>query len=112
MSKITADILPIADVENALKIGDKKLFEYHCNESHESSDADLWYHSHQQVEILGMDENDGVGIYSQDERYECGHPLAYRVRFADGFEHTAMEDELLDSADDYCRPDPPKPLKR
>lgn len=98
-------ILPIADVENARKVGDIVFFEYHCLEDHRSNDADLWYHSHQQVEILGMDENDGVFIYSQDLRYECGHPIAYRIRFSDGFEHTATEDELLDSEEDYCRPE-------
>ena len=31
----------------------------------------------------------------------------YDVRFDDGFEGTAMEDELLDGETEYERPDPP-----
>lgn len=104
-------ILPIADVENARKVGDRLWFEYHCLESHQSADADLWYHSHQQCEVLGMVINDGYDIWSEAERYDCGHPMCYKVRFDDGFEHTVTEDELLDNQDDFCRPDPPRPKK-
>jgi len=100
-------ILPIANVEGARKVGDHPWFEYHCFESHESCDAKLWYHSHQQCTILGMAPNDGADIRSQQERMEAGLPLAYRVRFADGYVDDAMEDELYDDPKDFERPDPP-----
>lgn len=105
-------LLPIADVENARKVGDKLWFEYHCNESHDSADAELWYHSHQQCEVLGMVQNDGYDIRSQKIRYDCGHPLCYQVRFDDGLDFCATEDELLNSRDEFFRPDPAKPRRK
>lgn len=33
-------------IDNLLGIGDEYWFEYHCKESHDSNDAELWYHSH------------------------------------------------------------------
>jgi hypothetical protein len=36
--------------------GEEAYFEYHCLESMDSSDADLWLRSHQTVEILGEAE--------------------------------------------------------
>ena len=101
-------ILPIATVENARKVGDRLWFEYHCWESHSSSDATIWYRSHQQVEVLGMGENDGCDIQKQDDRYELGHQLVYRVRFDDGLEWHVFEDELLDSAGEFGRAAPPE----
>lgn len=83
------------------------FFEYHCWESHESDDAQLWYRSHQPVMILRMDGDRAFLKHTEEERYESACLLSYRVRFADGFEATAMEDELLDSEADYCRADPP-----
>jgi hypothetical protein len=104
------ELLPIAQVEGARKVGDRLWFEYHCWESHQSADAELWYHSQQQVEVLGMVRNDGHDIASQELRYELGHPLVYRVRFDDGCEYDATEDELLDGSSSFCcKPPPEKP---
>lgn len=91
--------------------GETAWFEYACLESHESSDAELWYHSHQQVVVLGRAEADGWDDYYAGstfrERMEDGAPRAYTVRFVDGLEYTAMEDELVESVVFFHRPDPP-----
>jgi len=73
-------------------------FEYHCFESHSSSDADLWYHSHQRCTVLGT-------IRSRSD-FEM-----YAVRFKDGFMHEAGGDELFHSRSEFFRPNPPKPPK-
>lgn len=104
------NLLPIPEgFENTPKVGDRFWFEYHCWESHDSKDAKLWYHSHQQCEVLGMIPNAGVDcdIRSQIERFEIGHQIVYRCRFDDGFEWDVFEDELLDDKSDFERPDPP-----
>ena len=108
---MTAELLPIPDVEHARRVGQVLYFEYHCEESHDSADAELWYHSHQKAAVLGMVQNDGVLVHSFKERCDCGHPLVYRVRFSDGYEGAACEDELCDSESEYCRSDPPLPRK-
>lgn len=88
------------------EIGKKYWFEYHCNESHDSTDAQLWYRSHQQVTIIALDEK-GHGE-TKTERLENGHPAVYKIKFDDGFEGGAFEDEVLDSNSEFERPDPPK----
>ena len=100
-------LLPIPDVENVRCVGQRLWFEYHCWEDSRSADAQLWYHSHQQCVVLGMVECDGYDIYEQSERYYSACTIAYRVRFDDGEEFDVVEDELLDSRDEFCRPDPP-----
>ena len=94
--------------ENQREIGDTCLFEYHCWESPESCDAEIWYRSHQKVEVVGYIKSDGEGIYSQEERFENGVQLLYKVKFQDGLEWEVFEDELLDREEDYLRPNPPK----
>lgn len=90
--------------------GKKMWFEYHCWEDPKSTDADLWYHSHQQVDVLKMVEagcSDNI-----DERYEAACLRYYKVRFKDGFTSSAGEDELYDDKSEWCRPDPPKKRKK
>jgi hypothetical protein len=90
-------------------IGSKLWFEYHCWESPESADADLWYHSHQQVEILGLvDLDEPVFWTTWEERLNEAHQIVYKARFEDGFEYEVLEDELLDSPKEFERPNPPK----
>jgi GNAT superfamily N-acetyltransferase len=93
--------------------GDRAWFEYHCYEGHDSADADLWYHSHQRATVLG--ENDTADGSSKnwpestvDDRNKAGSPRMYRIRFEDGFEKEAFEDELMTSRRDFCRPGPPR----
>lgn len=93
--------------EHEHEVGQQLWFEYHCWEDDRSSDAEVWYRSHQMCEILSQTDCDGVGIWSQAERYESGHQLLYRVRFQDGLEWDVFEDELLQSRDGFTRPDPP-----
>jgi hypothetical protein len=97
---------PLQDVRPA---GSVCFYEYHCLESANSSDAQLWYRSHQRVTVLGLDpDSDVPDIPTKAERADEGQPLVYRVRFADGHEGSVFEDELLDSETEYTRPDPPK----
>jgi hypothetical protein len=95
--------------------GDGAWFEYHCWEDPKSCDANLWYHSHQRVTVLGKADADGWhkgwdGSMMKD-RAEAGAPRAYTVRFQDGYERTAGEDELMTSRRGFYRPDPPRPPK-
>jgi predicted nucleotidyltransferase len=86
-------------------IGKTFWFEYHCDESDTSEDADLWYHSHQQCEIIKL-VDEGVGL-TQEERLESGSLMIYSVRFKDGFEGEAFEDEIMESRNSFYRPNPP-----
>lgn len=97
-------------ITNLKPIGSKYWFEYHCNESHQSSDAPAWYRSHQRVVVLGLAKCDGPAFTTFKERGEAGHQLLYRVRFPDGLEWDVFEDELLDNRKSFCRPNPPDPL--
>ncbi len=99
-------------LEKERKAGETLWFEYHCWESHKSQDAKLWYHSHQKATVLGIADCDGINIASQEERYEAGMVLCYYVRFEDGFEAVATEDELLDSNSEFWRPDPPQAVQQ
>ena len=73
-------------------------WEYHCLEAHHSSDAKLWYHSHQRCIVLHP-------LDKKVSNFEM-----YRARFADRFEADVCGDELMRSKKDFCRPNPPKPL--
>lgn len=79
--------------------GELAYFEYHCCQSHESSDAEIWYRSQQPVEVLGIVEP-GVGR-TMMKRIEYNIPRIYRVRFLDGLEWDVFEDELLTSPKHY-----------
>lgn len=98
-------------IEHLRPVGSRQWFEYHCNESHDSGDAQVWYRSHQQCEVLRIADCDPVFFTGFRERADAGHQLLYRVRFDDGLEWDVFEDELVDSPADFCRPDPPKPLE-
>jgi len=98
-------------VREAWQPGDLAWFEYHCWESYESSDAPLWLRSHQQVTVLGRDPGDDEDFGGTFlDRADACCPNVYQVRFADGHEGTAFEDELLTGPEHYQRPDPPPSL--
>ena len=106
--------LPIRDtpamwgVREYWEPGSTAWFEYHCYEGHDSADAALWYHSHQQVTVLGpADADSWHADLTYVERQEDGMPRCYTVQFPDGFEYTAVEDELLTLPQYFWRPDPP-----
>ena len=88
------------------KVGKVFWFEYHCFESPSSCDAEVWYRSHSKIEILGIVEM-GNGETPQ-ERGENGEPRLYRARFEDGFEYDVWEDEVMNSPNEFYRPNPPK----
>lgn len=95
--------------------GERACFEYHCLESHDSSDAQAWYRSQQPVTVLGMAEEQEE--FSKDpsttfsERMEEGMPRVYKARWDDGYEHDVWEDELLTSPEHYTRQPPPRPRR-
>ena len=93
------------------KLGETAWFEYHCWESHDSGDAEVWYRSHQQATIIGLPEpgTDAYGLPGADyaERQEEAFTRFYTVRFADGLEWDVFEDELTTEPGDFYRPDPP-----
>lgn len=80
--------------------GEIAYFEYHCNRQHGSADAELWYRDQQQVLVLGDDDYDKVPeLDTMEKRGEAGMPRVYRIRFSDGHEGSAVEDELLIGAE-------------
>lgn len=79
--------------KNLWKPGETAYFEYHCEMSHTSGDAQLWYRTHQPVTVIEMSEA-GHGE-TRIERRDLAAPRSYRVVFQDGFVAGAMEDELL-----------------
>jgi len=94
-------------VKDLAHIGKRMWFEYHCWESHDSGDAEVWYRSHQQCTVLSFADCDPCLFATCEERGEAGHCLVYRVRFDDGLEWDVFEDELMTTPDNFCRPDPP-----
>lgn len=95
--------------EIGLVVGQYWWFEYHCYEGHDSQDAELWYHSHQRAEVLGVEQHDADLAMTFEERAEAGTPIVYDARFADGSQGTVFSDELYGSPVGFCRPDPPRP---
>lgn len=89
--------------------GDRAWFEYHCFESHDSSDAVAWYHSHQEATVLGEADHSAWPGSTWDERAEACTPIVYTVRFDDGVEYGVFEDELVTDPAAFYRPDPSPP---
>lgn len=85
--------------------GDKQLhhyklpatawFEYHCWESDESADVEIWRRTHQRVTVLRM-------LTLQESDYEM-----YEVRFTDGLTWHVFADELMRSSKQFERADYP-----
>jgi len=90
-------------------VGKEFWFEYHCFESPKSCDAELWYRTHNKVLVLSIVEL-GCGD-TKLERLLEGCPRVYRVVFEDGFEYDVFEDELMESKEEFERPDAPKNLQ-
>ena len=93
--------------ENTL-IGKTFWFEYHCLESKDSCDVELWKRSQQKVKVLSIKEY-GEGK-TKLERLDNGTPRIYKIKFNDGFTGDAFEDELIASPKNFERPAPPKDL--
>lgn len=77
--------------------GDTAHFEYHCWQAPASNDYDLWQRTQQPVKVLGQTDGDDVSDEAPtfDERLsEWAMPLTYHIRFGDGHEGVATEDEL------------------
>ena len=88
------------------KIGKNFWFEYHCFESCDSADAEIWFRSHQKVKVLKISLlGNGSSI---EERGENGEPRIYNVLFNDGFIADVFEDELMNDPSEFYRPDPIK----
>lgn len=89
------------------KVGKECWFEHHCEESHSSCDAHLWYRSQQKVKVLKISQSGGGNTI--EKRVEAGDPRVYRIKFADGFEFDAFEDEVLNSPSEFVNQPPPLP---
>ena len=95
----------VYDIREEEKVGKEFWFEYHCFESDESCDAEIWYRSHQKVKVVD------VAHWSLDDkefRYEDGQFRVYIVEWEDGFQYDVFEDELMESPNEFYRPSPPK----
>lgn len=79
------------------KSGELAFFEYHCLMDSSSADFELWRRTQQWVTVVGLGECDDFSVEfpSGAERGAQGVPLYYSVRFGDGHEALAAEDELL-----------------
>ena len=88
----------IRNYDTDIIFGNDYFYEYHCLESHDSSDAELWYRSHNKIKIIGYSKNQGL---MEDE------PTTLDIQFEDGYIGSAWEDEILSSEDKYTRPDSP-----
>jgi hypothetical protein len=82
-----------------LRKGERKWFEYHCEEGDQSADAHLWHRSHTPVRIIRCLD---AAIADAE-----GVARVYRVKFEDGFVGEVFDDELMDSPSQFFRPDPP-----
>jgi hypothetical protein len=90
--------------------GSQAMFEYHCWESKDSNDADLWRRTHKPVVVISgptYDDDPACPGCPETalERADEGMPYLYRVRFPDGSEGDVFEDELLVSEQYFTRPD-------
>jgi hypothetical protein len=89
--------------------GEEAWFEYHCFESMDSDDSDLWLRSHSKVEVLS--EADWEKELGQNktiqERLEAGIVKVYQIQFPDGYRGDCFEDELFTEREYWYRPDPP-----
>lgn len=94
------------------KPGETAHYEYHCLESPESSDAHLWARSHQPVTVMHRHPSEpGYEDSTRAERASEGAPHVYRVKFGDGHEGDAWEDELMTHPKHWFRPDPPAHIR-
>lgn len=86
--------------------GEVAYFEYHCYMGHDSADAELWYRTHQPVQVVKMTDRGYGRTYA--DRAENGAPRMYRIKFLDGLVSDAFEDELYTSTRFWTRDfDPP-----
>lgn len=83
-------------MDNRLARG-RRWFEYHCYEGEDSSDAELWHHTHQRVKVLEKTQ-EGKPNSSDEIRM-------YLVKFPDGSEFEVFDDELIKSPSEFYRPD-------
>lgn len=101
-----AEVAPPSELKNAWRRGETAYYEYHCLQSHDSADAQLWYRSHQAVTVIAIVEP-GYGR-TATARLNNGEPRIYQIRFADGHIGDAFEDELLTDPrhfhPEYCPP--------
>lgn len=88
------------------KVGKEFWFEYHCDETEDSCDRNLFLKSHQKAKVISISD-EGCSD-SEEERIENSEPRIYKVEFSDGSLYDVFEDELVDSPEEFYRPDPPK----
>ena len=92
------------NIQKDNKVGKYFWFEYHCYESDDSCDEEIWYRSHQKVKVLSVSE---WSFDNLQDRIDDGQPRVYKVMFNDGLKYDVYEDELMNSTEDFYRPNPP-----
>ena len=92
------------NIQKDNKVGKYFWFEYHCYESPESCDAEIWYRSHQKVKVLSVSE---WSFDNLQDRINDGQPRVYLVEWEDGFQYDVYEDELFESPNEFYRSSPP-----
>jgi len=92
------------NIQKDNKVGKYFWFEYHCYESPESCDGEIWYRSHQKVKVLSVSE---WSFDSLQDRINDGQPRVYLVEWEDGFQYDVYEDELFESPNEFYRSSPP-----
>ena len=101
-------------LKNYWRKGELAYFEYHCDQSESSCDYPLYQHSHQIVKVLKISEM-GYGRTLMERGENC-MARVYRIRFSDGLEWDAFEDELLTSPRYYQKrfapPEEPESFER
>ena len=95
----------IYDIREEEKVGKEFWYEYHCFESDDSCDAEIWYRSHQKVKVVDVAH---WSFEKLEERIADAQFRVYLVEWKDGFQYDVFEDELMESKDEFYRPDPPK----
>jgi hypothetical protein len=92
------------NIQKDNKVGKYFWFEYHCYESDDSCDEEIWYRSHQKVKVLSVSE---WSFDNLQDRIDDGQPRVYKVMFNDGLKYDVYEDELMNSTEDFYRLNPP-----
>lgn len=80
-------------------VGSVALFTYNCDRSDGSNHVEWRRRTGQRVTVVALDAPaDGWARSTREERIAAAMPFTYTVRWADGFEGSVFEDEILPAA--------------
>lgn len=91
----------VRNIHERWNSGEQAVFDYSLpNDPTSEIAARLHHRTGQIVTVLGEAEHDGTEP-TFVERADAGAPIVYTIRFPDGHEDTAFEDEVLDLDQPY-----------